>query len=705
MSIFDKENFSQDFSQQILPIYAFPQLFPEPTTLTNTLATNSIANLTIDQKRTLLFNVQQPFEVPMKEFDDEWWPLVTNIWIKFSYKNHVNGNSWKTFVCRFTKHFESSTRKQDIPSEKRRKTKVRTANLCFAKIKISRFVAEQKVLPMKEFDDEWWPLVTNIWIKFSYKNHVNGNSWKTFVCRFTKHFESSTRKQDIPSEKRRKTKVRTANLCFAKIKISRFVAEQKVCIERFQDSPNHTHNIEESDKLKRSQAVRVLVEKEAVKNYPIPAIVNTVKEFGTEKLNLGLSVKELKWREVANIKYKIHGSQNTYLVGASKLTTDIQDTILFLKKEGYQVELYETHHQSTRGFVFAQSKQLEKLQRYGWLTLIDSTHKTNKYDWRLFTLYIRDGYGCWDVGAHFFVSKEDSDTVAEALIITRRFCSSWKSRYFLADQSSIEAKSIVTAFPGLQKGEQKCTVIFCTVHVMRTWMSKIYDSKTRSEMIQAMHKRTKIGCEMLVQESINDCALLPIKRYISRYYLKNIHQWALWARQHSPLLLQVTLTNALESYHSELKKMTSSQHGLIGACNKIVALDLKRRSDSDYVAFEFRVKKISVTGVDDDILKEIHKFPLPIQKLIVNEILFVNDRIEKGKELPGLTSLECPLSFEIREIDEINKAAENRKLTVSELMERTRNEYWNIKENGNEKEKSEFMERLKTCLDPILKKK
>ncbi|RHZ59681.1 hypothetical protein Glove_362g17 [Diversispora epigaea] len=424
MSIFDKENFSQDFSQQILPIYAFPQLFPEPTTLTNTLATNSIANLTTDQKRTLLFNVQQPFEVPMKEFDDEWWPLVTNIWIKFSYKNHVNGNSWKTFVCRFTKHFESSTRKQDIPSEKRRKTKVRTANLCFAKIKISRFVAEQKV-----------------------------------------------------------------------------------CIERFQDSPDHTHNIEESDKLKRSQAVRVLVEKEAVKNYLVLAIVNAVKEFGTEKLNLDMSVKELKWREVANIKYKIHGSQNTYLVGASKLTTDIQDTILFLKKEGYQVELYETHHQSTRGFVFAQSKQLEKLQRYGWLTLIDSTHKTNKYDWRLFTLYIRDGYGCWDVGAHFFVSKEDSDTVAEALIITRRFCSSWKPRYFLADQSSIEAKSIVTAFPGLQKGEQECTVIFCTVHVMQTWISKIYDSKTRSKMIQAMHKRTKIGYEMLVQESINDCTI------------------------------------------------------------------------------------------------------------------------------------------------------------------------------------------------------
>ncbi|CAG8833017.1 23995_t:CDS:2, partial [Cetraspora pellucida] len=147
---------------------------------------------------------------------------------------------------------------------------------------------------MTEFDDEWWPLVTNIWVKFSHKTLVNGNSWKTF-----------------------KTKVREADLCHAKIKVSWFVVEQKVCVERFPGSSDHAHDLNESDKLKRSQAVRVLVEKEAMKNYPTPAI-------------------ELKWREVANIKYKVRGPQNTYLIGASKLAPDIQDAISFLKKEGYQ---------------------------------------------------------------------------------------------------------------------------------------------------------------------------------------------------------------------------------------------------------------------------------------------------------------------------------------------------------------------------------
>lgn len=206
-------------------------------------------------------------------------------------------------------------------------------------------------------------------------------------------------------------------------------------------------------------------------------------------------------------------------------------------------------------------KQLKNLEQHGWLTLIDSTHKTNRYDCRLFTLYIRDYYGCWNV---VFVSKEDSVTIAEGLKIVRRFARHWSPRYFLSDQSNIESNSIRMAFPGLKNGEQDCDVIFCTVHIMRTWMNKIYDKKMRQKMIHAMHKRTKIGCEDLVQQAINECSITTIKNYITRNYTKNIHQWALWARQHFPLLLQVTSTNALESYHSELKSLTSPQHGLIG---------------------------------------------------------------------------------------------------------------------------------------------
>lgn len=427
------------------------------------------------------------------------------------------------------------------------------------------FNVEQPLeLSIEEFDKEWWPLVNNIWTKFSCKNNVNGNSWKVFICRFNKPNKSSTRKEGIPHEKRRITKIRPANLCFAKIKVQHYTSEQKVKIERFKDSPDHSHTIEESEMLKRSQIVRELVVQEAIKNYRPPEIVSAVKEYATEKLDLGESVKELRRKEVTNIKYKVRGSLDAHLIGNSNRRLDIQDSVSFLEEQDYLVEYYEVPHLSTYGVVFLHPDQLKNLEQHGWLTLIDSTHKTNRYDCRLFTLYIRNYYGCWDVGAHFFVSSENSDTIAEGLKIIRRFAHRWSPRYFLSDQSNIESNSIKIAFPGLKNGEQECDIIFCTVHIMRTWMRRIYDKKIQQKMIHAMHKRTKIGCEDLIQQAINECSNPTIKRYISRNYTKNTHQWALWARQHSPLLLQVTSTNALESYHSELKRTTSSQYGLIG---------------------------------------------------------------------------------------------------------------------------------------------
>ncbi|CAG8800746.1 2947_t:CDS:2, partial [Cetraspora pellucida] len=46
-------------------------------------------------------------------------------------------------------------------------------------------------------------------------------------------------------------------------------------------------------------------------------------------------------------------------------------------------------------------------------------------------------------------------------------------------------------------------------------------------------------------------------------YTNNIEKWALWAHQHSFLLLQITTTNPLELYHSKLNKTTSKQHEFI----------------------------------------------------------------------------------------------------------------------------------------------
>lgn len=423
------------------------------------------------------------------------------------------------------------------------------------------FNVEAFEISIDEFDKEW-EFVNNLWTRFSKRNLVNGDKWISYACRLSKPRPSSERKENIPPENRRTSWKRPAIDCQAKIKITWLFSIGRVRVERFPGSPDHCHSMDNIDMRKRSKFIRNVVANEAVKNYKPPAITGAVSEM-ISKVHQDSGVQYLKRQEVANIKLKLVGPMTAHLVGEDNLETDALDSTKFLIDKGWKVEQLFIES-SMVGFCFATLDQLENLMHYGWLTLIDSTHKTNKHDWRLFTLYIRDGCGSWNVGGHFFVSREDSQVVKEALKIMRRFAPNWNPRYILADQSSVEANSISAAFPGLRAGQQECDVLLCTVHVMRTWMKNVYHGPTFNKLVLAMHKRTKIGCEEIVQEAIRTCPVEANVRYIRRNYLKNLGKWGLWARQHSPLLLQVTSTNPLESYHSELKTRVSASYGLIG---------------------------------------------------------------------------------------------------------------------------------------------
>jgi len=86
----------------------------------------------------------------------------------------------------------------------------------------------------------------------------------------------------------------------------------------------------------------------------------------------------------------------------------------------------------------------------------------------------------------------------------------------------------------------------------------------------------------------------------------------------------------------------------LGAVYGIANIDRKKRSEAKSASFNFRIKKVFTYGVDDDILKEIHKFPFPFQHLIIKEACAVMDRLEKGKGVPDLTSLDCHCLFHHR---------------------------------------------------------
>src|SRR6266516_6658528 len=186
-------------------------------------------------------------------------------------------------------------------------------------------------IPIDDFNENWWPLVSNIWTKWNSYKQVNGDVWKVFGCRFMKFRESSTwQKENIPNEKRRITQIRPSGLCCAKIKVSWLASLKVVKVERYKDSPDHTHSLLEIDRIKRPQAIRALVEKEAAKNYSPPAITSAVKEYATTELGLGASAQELKRKEVANIQYKVRGHTEANLIGTSDLKSDISQSISYL---------------------------------------------------------------------------------------------------------------------------------------------------------------------------------------------------------------------------------------------------------------------------------------------------------------------------------------------------------------------------------------
>lgn len=79
---------------------------------------------------------------------------------------------------------------------------------------------------------------------------------------------------------------------------------------------------------------------------------------------------------------------------------------------------------------------------------MDSTHKTNFWKWRLFTITVRDQYGAWIPAAQFIVEKEDSVSVGEALRHLRALVPEWEPQFFVVDDSAVEQNGIKIAFPG-----------------------------------------------------------------------------------------------------------------------------------------------------------------------------------------------------------------------------------------------------------------
>src|SRR5438270_4426262 len=136
------------------------------------------------------------------------------------------------------------------------------------------------------------------------------------------------------------------------------------------------------------------------------------------------------------------------------------------QSKDYRIEGFE--EPEYRGHAFAKADNLNVLRKCGHLTIMDSTHKTNKHSWKLYTLLVRDAFGSWVSGGHFFVSGEEQHTVAKGLQVIKRWARSWQPRYFIIDKSAVEENAVNYAFRGIEAGEQNVAIFYCMWHCRRT---------------------------------------------------------------------------------------------------------------------------------------------------------------------------------------------------------------------------------------------
>lgn len=274
-----------------------------------------------------------------------------------------------------------------------------------------------------------------------------------------------------------------------------------------------------------------------------------------------------------NAAKKLKRADERLLLPGTTLSQDIERTVQLLRQHGWLYEQFtavDAKGTTRWGLVFAESNRIQILQRRGWFTQFDSTHKTNVWGYNMFSFLVRDEHGIWIPAAHCVVERENSDVLAYAMQCFQRWCG-WQPRYVLTDDSSIEQLAIQCAFPGLINGQQEVTHLLCTVHSMRTLNRHFKaeaDKKILSLLRHAMFCFTGVKCRMLCEEAIAAARDEKTKNYIRAYWLETAQKWGMHARQHSPFLLQATTTNSCEAWHRKLKsggglrKGDARKHGM-----------------------------------------------------------------------------------------------------------------------------------------------
>lgn len=135
------------------------------------------------------------------------------------------------------------------------------------------------------------------------------------------------------------------------------------------------------------------------------------------------------------------------------------------------------------------------------------------------------------------------------------------------------------------------------------------------------------------------------KNYIRRNWLDSLPKWANYAREHSPLLLQATTTNPIESFHSALKRQARLGRLGSGAVRYSLAglAEIVTQVGQDYFT---RAKKSEYDWSNRKVTEALSypwlsAFPYAVQLLLVGQIRLAEQWERDGEPSLLITSCDC----------------------------------------------------------------
>lgn len=189
--------------------------------------------------------------------------------------------------------------------------------------------------------------------------------------------------------------------------------------------------------------------------------------------------------------------------------------------------------------------QQELMTKYGnFISLIDATYKTTRYELPLFFICVRTNVG-YCVVADFIVQSECAVSIKEALLILRSWNPEWNPPFFMSDFSEAEISAVEQTFPGI-------TVYGCDFHREQAWTHWIQDYKNglsvddREKLISMLRDCAwassggELGCDYYYMKSVE-----KLKQSTVWKQHKKVQNWLMGTWLNSP---KVELNSITHTY-------------------------------------------------------------------------------------------------------------------------------------------------------------